>query len=69
MLAWGLVSTFQAFMVGRVGFFITRALIGFCEGEASFYISRLRLAALFDQLLTCAHSFRTQVDSFQEQCT
>ncbi|KAK3381808.1 major facilitator superfamily domain-containing protein [Podospora didyma] len=32
MCAWGMVSWAQAFMVNRAGFFLTRALIGACEG-------------------------------------
>ncbi|KAK2606322.1 hypothetical protein QQS21_003253 [Conoideocrella luteorostrata] len=32
MCAWGIVSTFQAFMTGRTGFYVTRALIGLFEG-------------------------------------
>lgn len=32
MMAWSLVSWTQAFMTGKVGFYITRALIGACEG-------------------------------------
>lgn len=32
MMMWGIVSWAQAFMTDRVGFYITRALIGACEG-------------------------------------
>jgi len=32
MMAWSLVSWTQAFMHEKVGFYITRALIGACEG-------------------------------------
>ncbi|EEY15356.1 conserved hypothetical protein [Verticillium alfalfae VaMs.102] len=32
MFAWGTVSWAQAWMHNRTGFYITRALIGFCEG-------------------------------------
>jgi hypothetical protein len=32
MMMWSLVSWAQAFMTGKVGFYITRALIGACEG-------------------------------------
>ena len=32
MMMWSLVSWTQAFMTGKVGFYITRALIGACEG-------------------------------------
>ena len=32
MMAWGMVSWTQSFMTDRVGFYITRALIGACEG-------------------------------------
>ncbi|KAH8179074.1 major facilitator superfamily protein [Sarocladium implicatum] len=32
MVCWGLVSTFQAFMTGKSGFYATRALIGLFEG-------------------------------------
>lgn len=32
MMAWGTVSWAQAFMTDKVGFYITRALIGLCEG-------------------------------------
>ncbi|KAI5450560.1 hypothetical protein NCC49_003015 [Naganishia albida] len=32
MFAWGAVSLFQAFMKNRTEFYITRALIGLCEG-------------------------------------
>ncbi|KAB5547077.1 major facilitator superfamily domain-containing protein [Coniochaeta sp. 2T2.1] len=32
MFAWGTVSWAQAWMTDRTGFYITRALIGFCEG-------------------------------------
>ncbi|KAH7376698.1 major facilitator superfamily domain-containing protein [Plectosphaerella cucumerina] len=32
MFAWGMVSAFQAWMTTVAGFYITRALIGFCEG-------------------------------------
>lgn len=32
MMAWGTISWAQAFMTDRTGFYITRALIGACEG-------------------------------------
>lgn len=32
MILWGTVSWTQAFMTGRATFYITRALIGACEG-------------------------------------
>lgn len=32
MMMWSLVSWTQAFMTNKVGFYITRALIGACEG-------------------------------------
>ncbi|KAF2721643.1 MFS general substrate transporter [Polychaeton citri CBS 116435] len=62
MMAWGTVSWTQAFMTGRVSFYITRALIGACEGgfipgtilfATYFYTSKelsLRLAAFWSTL-------------------
>lgn len=32
MMFWGIVSLFQAFMTNRTGFYLTRFLIGACEG-------------------------------------
>ena len=32
MIAWGMVSWAQCFIVNRAGFYVTRALIGLCEG-------------------------------------
>lgn len=62
MMMWATVSWAQAFMVNRVGFYITRALIGACEGgfipgtilfATYFYTSRelsVRLAAFWSTL-------------------
>ncbi|CAI6013901.1 hypothetical protein V2G26_003866 [Clonostachys chloroleuca] len=62
MCAWGLVSTFQAFMKDRTSFYITRAFIGLFEGgfipgailmATYFYTSRelsIRLAAFWSTL-------------------
>jgi len=62
MMMWGTVSWAQAFMTDRVGFYITRALIGACEGgfipgtilfATYFYTSRelsVRLAAFWSTL-------------------
>lgn len=62
MCCWGLVSTFQAFMTTRSGFYATRALIGLFEGgfipgailmATYFYTSRelsVRLAAFWSTL-------------------
>jgi hypothetical protein len=62
MMMWGTVSWAQAFMKDRVGFYITRALIGACEGgfipgtilfATYFYTSRelsVRLAAFWSTL-------------------
>ncbi|KAM6534793.1 MFS domain-containing protein [Fusarium falciforme] len=62
MVCWGLVSTFQAFMTGRTGFYISRAFIGLFEGgfipgvilmATYFYTSKelsIRLAAFWSTL-------------------
>ncbi|PNH64238.1 hypothetical protein VD0002_g4352 [Verticillium dahliae] len=62
MFAWGTVSWAQAWMHNRTGFYITRALIGFCEGgfipgailfATYFYTSKelsIRLAAFWSTL-------------------
>ncbi|KAI6781201.1 uncharacterized protein J7T54_002557 [Emericellopsis cladophorae] len=62
MCAWSLVSTFQAFITNRAGFYATRALIGLFEGgfipgailmATYFYTSRelsVRLAAFWSTL-------------------
>ncbi|KAM0696106.1 hypothetical protein Q7P36_004589 [Cladosporium allicinum] len=62
MMMWSLVSWAQAFMTGKVGFYITRALIGACEGgfipgtilfATYFYTSKelsIRLAAFWSTL-------------------
>lgn len=62
MMMWGTVSTFQCFITNRTGFFITRALIGLCEGgfipgtilmATYFYTSKelsTRLAAFWSTL-------------------
>jgi len=62
MMLWGTVSWAQAFMTGRTSFYITRALIGACEGgfipgtilfTTYFYKSRelsVRLAAFWSTL-------------------
>ncbi|KAI1848485.1 hypothetical protein JX266_005791 [Neoarthrinium moseri] len=62
MVAWGLVSTFQAFITNRAGFYVTRAFIGLCEGgfipgavlmATYFYTSKelsTRLAAFWSTL-------------------
>lgn len=62
MMAWGTVSWAQAFMTNRTGFYVTRALIGACEGgfipgtilfATYFYTSKelsVRLAAFWSTL-------------------
>ncbi|GAB7354555.1 hypothetical protein MBLNU459_g5010t1 [Dothideomycetes sp. NU459] len=62
MMMWGTVSWAQSFMTDRVGFYITRALIGACEGgfipgtilfATYFYTSKelsVRLAAFWSTL-------------------
>lgn len=62
MMMWSTVSWAQAFMTGRTGFYITRALIGACEGgfipgtilfATYFYTSKelsVRLAAFWSTL-------------------
>lgn len=62
MVMWSTVSWAQAFMTGRTGFYITRALIGACEGgfipgtilfATYFYTSKelsVRLAAFWSTL-------------------
>jgi MFS family permease len=47
MMMWSLVSWTQAFMTDKTGFYITRALIGACEGgfipgTSKFVCTRLR---------------------------
>lgn len=62
MIMWGTVSTFQCFITNRAGFYVTRAIIGLCEGgfipgailmATYFYTSRelsTRLAAFWSTL-------------------
>ncbi|KAI4594317.1 hypothetical protein KJ359_008340 [Pestalotiopsis sp. 9143b] len=62
MMAWGMVSWAQCFIVNRAGFYVTRALIGLCEGgfipgailmATYFYTSKelsTRLAAFWSTL-------------------
>lgn len=69
MFSWSTVSWAQAFMTNRAGYYVTRALIGLCEGgfipgtilfATYFYTSKelsVRLACFWSTLSMCpSHS-------------